>query len=47
VSACSIFLAVVRALRTGQHCAAIVATKFPYAKVMMNASGVEIAGRNG
>jgi hypothetical protein len=34
--------AVVRAIRTGEHCAAIVATKFLSTKVAMNANGVEL-----
>jgi hypothetical protein len=38
--------AVVRAMRTGEHSAASVATKFLSAKVTMNANGVELADRD-
>src|SRR5579862_1561293 len=38
--------AVVRAMRTGEHSAAIVATRFLASKVVMNANGVELASRD-
>jgi hypothetical protein len=38
--------AVVRAMRTGEHSAAIVAAKFLASRVVMNANGVELASRD-